>query len=216
MISFHSLNTIIQDILLEARQNNIAESDQLNDTQIEQWIIEYRAFLLKQDIDRGRDINPDYIQSIDNIPITNKNSSNTTMWEDGFLLYKTTIDIPNGIDFHFEDNILSIRDQYGAKIQLMSEKRALMQQSRRYTRRDTVAFKKDKRLFLIGNDVEGSINIRMVAEDPMDPAFGLSADDRYPIPANMVPTLKELIMKKELGYSAKSDKTNDGSDNQSK
>ena len=55
--------------LLELRNSNIAESEQLSRIQIEQWILQYRTVLIKQDIDKGRDINPDYIQDIENIEL---------------------------------------------------------------------------------------------------------------------------------------------------
>jgi hypothetical protein len=42
-----SLNMLIDDILLEARNNNIGESEKLSRHQIELWIKTYRAYLLK-------------------------------------------------------------------------------------------------------------------------------------------------------------------------
>ena len=50
MTKLGALDTIIDDILLELRNNNISESEQINRLQIEQWIIQYRAMLIKQDI----------------------------------------------------------------------------------------------------------------------------------------------------------------------
>ena len=63
-MTFNSLNTIIDDILLIVRDNNISESENLSRIQIEQWIHQYRAYLIKQDLDKGRDINPEYVQTI--------------------------------------------------------------------------------------------------------------------------------------------------------
>ena len=47
-MTFNSLNTIIDDILLIVRDNNISESENLSRIQIEQWIHQYRAYLIKQ------------------------------------------------------------------------------------------------------------------------------------------------------------------------
>lgn len=47
-----TLNQLIDNILLIARNNNIAESEHLSRAQIEKWIIGYRAMLIKQDIDK--------------------------------------------------------------------------------------------------------------------------------------------------------------------
>ena len=69
MAKLGTLNTIIDDIMLILRQNNISESEQLSRIQIESWIHQYRSMLIKQDIDKNRDINPDYIQEITAIPL---------------------------------------------------------------------------------------------------------------------------------------------------
>ena len=58
------LNELVDDVLLEARNSNIAESEKLSRRQIELWIKTYRAFLIKQDIDKGRTVNPLYTQTI--------------------------------------------------------------------------------------------------------------------------------------------------------
>nr|DAM18663.1 MAG TPA: Structural protein [Caudoviricetes sp.] len=42
-----TLNEIIDNILLIARNNNVAESEHLNRAQIEKWVIGYRSMLIK-------------------------------------------------------------------------------------------------------------------------------------------------------------------------
>ena len=59
-----TLNELVQDVLLEARNNQITESEMLSRHQIEIWIKSYRAMLIKQDIDKGRTVNPLYTQTI--------------------------------------------------------------------------------------------------------------------------------------------------------
>lgn len=41
-----TLNQLIDNILLIARNNNIAESEHLSRAQVEKWIIGYRAMLI--------------------------------------------------------------------------------------------------------------------------------------------------------------------------
>ena len=139
MVNFHSLNSIIEDIMLTARDSNISESEQLSKAQVEQWIIGYRATLIKQDVDKGRDVNPDYVQSIDNIAITNTDNSGSQMWIGNSMLCKSTVELPNGVDFHHDDSILSIKDNYGKYIQLTTEQRASLQQNRRYSNKVNVS-----------------------------------------------------------------------------
>ena len=208
MISFNSLNTIIDDIILETRNNYISESESLSKAQVEQWIIQYRSMLIKQDIDKGREINPDYIQEINNISITDKDALGKPLSNSGIWIGKTTIEIPNGIDFHFADSKVSIVDQYDNIIQVTSEARAKMQSKRRYTSNDTWAYERDGLIYLTGQGGVSSITIKGVFENPLDPVFGLTADDRYPMPANMIIPLKELIITKEINIVSLSDDTN--------
>jgi hypothetical protein len=42
-----SLNALIDDILLTARNNAISQSEDLSRAQIESWIHQYRALLIK-------------------------------------------------------------------------------------------------------------------------------------------------------------------------
>nr|DAL58529.1 MAG TPA_asm: Structural protein [Bacteriophage sp.] len=42
-----TLNELVQDVLLEARNNQITESEKLSRHQIEIWIKSYRAMLIK-------------------------------------------------------------------------------------------------------------------------------------------------------------------------
>lgn len=216
MIQFFSLNNIIDDLLLEARSNNIAESESLSRIQVEQWIIQYRSMLLKQDVDKGKEINPDYIQEIVNIPITDKYDNGSYIAVGNVWVGRTTLEIPNGIDFNFEYPILNIYDSYDNMIQMMSEKRAKMQFTRRYTSNNSVAYKKDKRIYVVGQGDVDKVTIRGVFENPLDSLLGLNADARYPIPANMVGPLKELIMTKEMNIVALSDTTNDGANDLTK
>ena len=63
-MTFNSLNAIIDDIYNILRDNNVSESENLSRIQVEQWIHQYRAYLIKQDLDKGRDINESYVQTI--------------------------------------------------------------------------------------------------------------------------------------------------------
>ena len=48
-----TLSNLIDDVMLEARNNNIAESEKLSSHQIHLWIKSYRAMLIKQKLDKG-------------------------------------------------------------------------------------------------------------------------------------------------------------------
>lgn len=187
-MTFNSLNTIIDDIMLELRNSNISESEQLSRLQIEQWIHYYRAFLIKQDIDKGRDINPSYVQT-----------KNVTLTKTGDT-YTSDIKIPKTLDFHFDSGIRSIRDNGGRLIQLGTRLKAELQPIRQYAIYDPIAYMQNDYIKIMSNGTNNitSLEVDVIAEDPTSVNSPYDADSVYPIPANMIPTIKDLIFSKEL------------------
>ena len=111
-MKLNTLNTIIDDILLELRNSSIAESEHISRIQIEQWIHNYRAMLIKQDIDKGRDINPMYVQTLPCIHLDRVECT------PGHIEYVSNIELPKLIDFHFRTGLVSVKDMFGNLIQL--------------------------------------------------------------------------------------------------
>ena len=59
-----TLQNYIDDIVLEARNNNIAESEKLSKHQIALWIKSYRAMLIKQKLDKNEPLDDMFTQTI--------------------------------------------------------------------------------------------------------------------------------------------------------
>ena len=212
MAKLGTLKTIIDDIMLILRQNNISESEQISEIQIESWIHQYRSMLIKQDIDKNRDINPDYIQEITAIPLDIVDRHGSSEFEGGDKILVTSIDIPKSIDFHFKSGIVSVSDLFGNEIQLMGEKRSNMQKYRKYTFYNYSAFRKGDRIYINGPGDIQAVNIRGIFENPTDISSYDIENDIYPIPSNMIPVLKELIFSKEFKLNLITDKENNSTD----
>lgn len=211
MANLGTINTIIDDIMLILRNNNISESDSLSRIQIEQWINHYRSILIKQDVDKGRDVNPSYVQHIESIDLDIAPYGVTTLEERNNILV-TSISIPNTIDFHHKSGISSISDPMGNEIQLMTEKRSNMQKYRKYTYYNYSAFLKGGKIYINGPGDITKINVSGIFENPSDIPGYNSNIDQYPVPYNMIPVIKELIFSKEFKLNLPSDKTNDSND----
>lgn len=196
MKRFFTLRTIIDDILLTYRNNNISESEDLSRAQIEQWIHGYRAMLIKQDLDKGRDVNPTYVQTMDDLELMEiphvESPQHSTCTR-----YRTVKPIPKPIDLHNGIGIISVTDLHDSTIQHMSRTRAHWQKYRKYTSKDYTWFYEPEHLFVDGYGPLKYIKIRMIAEDPTQ--LGLDQDEPYPLPVDKLPALKALIMEKELG-----------------
>lgn len=192
-IELNSLNAIIDGIFLQLRDNNISESENLSRIQVEQWIHQYRTLLLKQDLDKGRDINPQYVQILG--PLHISKISNCS----GGFLYKSDKELPKFIDLHFGTGLVWVKDMEGNLIQVGSETKAKYQLARKYTCNDYIAYQKGDHLYLGGPGFLEWVQIGGILEDPTEAGDCFDYDDTpYPIPANLIPTLKNLIFSKEL------------------
>lgn len=208
-MKLNTLNTIIDDILLELRNSNISESEHISRIQIEQWINNYRAMLIKQDIDKGRDVNPMYIQTIKCIHL------NRVECIPGHYEYVSDIEIPKLIDFHFKSGLIAVKDMYGNLIQIGSETKMKYQKYRKYTCKDYIAYLRNNKLYVEGgnNQLEW-VEADVILENPFDAGECFDPDQPYPAPAHMIPTIKDLIFSKELNIMPKmpSDETNNSRD----
>lgn len=222
MITFGSIYNLVDDIHGIIRDNTISESETISDLQIEFWINQYRSLLLKQDLDKGRSTNPDYIQEINSIPliVEDYNSTNSGITTNKYR-YRTSIQIPKTLDLHFDNAITSITDMLNNQIQFTTEQRATWQKYRKYTSDNAVAYLSNGYLYVEGNQLLEYIKLRGVFEYPNEAIIAqkkiqnkpevVDPNDKYPIPANMLTTLKSMILKNELAIetSTTSDKTND-------
>lgn len=208
-MKLNTLNTIIDDILLELRNSSISESEHISRIQIEQWIHNYRAMLIKQDIDKGRDINPMYVQTIKCIHLSRQECV------PGHFEYISDITLPKLIDFHFRTGLVSVKDMFGNLIQLGSEFKMKLQKFRKYTCKDYIAYLKDNRIYVEGdsNQLE-YIEADVILENPADASECFDPDQPYPAPAHMIPTIKDMIFNKELNIMLKmpTDNSNNSND----
>lgn len=204
-VTFNSLNAIIDDVLLIYRDSEISESEKLSRIQVEQWIHQYRALLIKQDIDKGREINPDYIQTFG--PLHISKVSNCT----GGYNYISDEELPKFIDLHFGSGLVAVKDMDGDLIQVGTETKAKYQTSRKYTCNDYIAYLKNNHLYILGPEHLEYVKIEGILEDPTQAGDCFDRDDTpYPVPANMIPTIKQMIFERELNIMSQmpSDDTN--------
>lgn len=223
MIKFVSLDSLIRDMLETVRGSNVTGSENISENQIEKWIHEYRAVLLKQDMDKGRGIiNQAYIQEIPSIEIQAVDSSESILpyIRSGVLVFRTSVQIPKTIDFKYKSGIMSVSTLDDKEIQLVQHKRAEWQQYKKYTSTDSLAYLKNNYLYIYHPSMLTHVKVRGIFEVPTEiyymsiPSISTPTDIRsmaYPIPIDIIPALKALIMKQEFGTTLASpqDTTND-------
>lgn len=195
-MEFISLRVLIYDLLRTIRASQISDDEPISERQLESWIHHYRAKLVKQDLDKGKYPNPNYIQEY-----CNSDGTALKLEPDELetkTVYKTELQIPNTIDLNYKYGITSIEDVEGNKIQLVPKSRINWQEYKKYTKDSTLAYLQDRYIYLHNpNDLQ-YIRVWGIFELPTE-ILGYDLDDKYPIPADKIDTLKNMILKNELG-----------------
>ena len=216
-MTLFSLNSIIDDILLIVRNNNISESEDLSRAQIEEWVNHYRAMLIKQSVDKGYDLDQSCFQEIgplklEKITINDiDNPKGCNCHACPWYKYKTIDKVPKPICFHFGNGFISVTDLHDETIQEMSKTRRHYQWFRKYTNHEYTYYYMPDYIYIQGCDALRYIKVTGIFEDPTE--AGYDADDQYPVPADMIPMIKQMIFNNELKFmlSRPSDDKNDAS-----
>lgn len=214
MIEQVTLNTIITDLLSVIRGSNVTRSEPISKRQLEAWVHQYRALLIKQDMDKGKMPNPDYIQEISDLKLEVVDRTFGTSFLSETYLLRTEEEIPKTIDLNFKAGFTYVGTMDGKEIQFVPEGRVTWQQYKKYTKDYNLAFLRNERIYLYNVSPITYITVRGIFEVPTE-IDNADLDSPYPIPINIIPTLKEMILKNELGIIAQAptDITNDSKHN---
>lgn len=211
MITFVTLNTITTDLLNIIRGAQVTQSEPISKRQLEAWAHEYRALLLKQDLDKGKMPNPDYIQTIQALELEEVDESEGSIASD-MKTFRTKIQVPNTIDLNFKPGFTYIGTINGREIQFSPESRARWQEFKTYTKNDPIAYLKGGYLYVHNDKNLRYITVRGIFEvppevshlnNPNETITDVTENSPYPIPINIIPVLKEMILSKELGIEVK-------------
>jgi hypothetical protein len=211
-MNFVSLSTIVEDLLLIVRGSKLAASEKISKRQIEAWIHQYRALLIRQQVSSGDNINPDYIQTIPSIELVPIDSAgNITTIESGTSLYRTSSKIPKTVNMRGISGITFIGTLNKKRIQLVPGHRAEFQLYKKFTPMESIAYLEDEYIYLINQKGIRYITLRGIFENPVDAALydnstmtaqTYTVDSIYPIPINLIPALKQLILEREIGIES--------------
>lgn len=200
-----SLRTIIDDILLIVRNNNISESEDLSRAQIASWVIQYRAYLAKkqaeQDEQTGDDTEPsDTINSTTIGPLELEDCNNSA--EDdccGYMFKKTKEKVLTTEGS--ESDIISVYDQNYCPIQYMYNQRKHFHRFRRYTYNEPTCWFDNGYIYIEGSNLDNIESIYVTGN--IDPEGYADGEDDVTIPGWMIPDIKKAIMTNELAFMLK-------------
>lgn len=191
-----SLKSIIDDILLIVRNNNISESEDFSRAQIANWVLAYKAFLAKKqkedEEDRGEDEGDESLyKTIGPLKLEQVKSL------DGNCLFtkKTIEELPELLS-NSPANIISVFDEEGCPIQYMNDKRRHFQYYRKYTFGEMTWYYDNGYIY-----IQGLVDLGQLKYIWVTGIFTDSEDedeDSIQIPGWMVPQIKQMIMQNEL------------------
>lgn len=211
-IEFVSLAAIIQDLLWLIRGSEVTQSESISWRQIENWIHQYRATMIKRDLDKNKYPNPDYIQEIQALKMIVVNRADDSTIPTGKLLLKSELQLPKTIDFNYSQGFTYIGTLDGKELQLVPQSRVKWQKEKEYTSTQPLVFYKNRHLYIENDFVIEYLSVRGIFEVPnevgnfVNPYTNLpefTIDSAYPIPITMLPGLKDLILQKELNVMVK-------------
>lgn len=195
-----SLRTIIDDIMLIVRNNNISESEDLSRAQIMSWVMHYRALLIKQKQQENAFEDSWFdeclTKTVGPIEITNEENHEVN----GPFVKSAATEIK---DLLYDDptNIISVTDESGCPIQRMHSIRRHFHYFRKYTPAEFTWDWKDGKLIFQGCvdfDRFKYVWLKYISSDE-----DAESEDDIKIPGWMVPLIKDNIFKNELSFMIK-------------
>lgn len=196
-----TLRSIVDDILLMIRNNNVSESEDFSRAQIALWVLAYKAAILKRKQDKDKesgkddeDEDDDIMKTIGPIELVDEESLDNTC-----LYRKRTKEKVPELSGSSDCSIISVQDQEGCPIQKMNEKRRHFHFFRKYTFGELVWWYENEYVYL-----EGLVDLNRLRYIWISGVFtGADEDtdeDEVKIPGWMIPDIKQMIIKNELGF----------------
>lgn len=208
-MNMFSLRTLIDDILLIVRNNNISESEDLSRDQIASWILQYKAYFAKKENEKdeqdGDDDEPDETLSstIGPIQLIYDPEAKLCACDPASKCHniiKRTKDVIHTIEGS-PDDIISVHDISGCVIQYMHKMRRHYHNFRRYTYAEPTCWFDNGYIYIQGDGID---NIDYIYIDCIpDPLQYADDEDQVNIPGWMIPDIKLAIMRNELGFMLK-------------
>ena len=196
-----TLRSIVDDILLMIRNNNVSESEDFSRAQIALWVLAYKAAILKrkqdQDKEAGKsdeDEDDDIMKTIGPVELVDEESLDDTC-----LYRKRTKDKLPELSGSSDCSIISVQDQEGCPIQKMNEKRRHFHFFRKYTFGELAWWYEDEYIYLEGLTDLNRLRYIWVSGVFTGADSNVDEDD-VKIPGWMIPDIKQMIIKNELGF----------------
>lgn len=201
-----TLNQLIYDLRNILRGGAlVSDDDPISDRQLEFWINNTRATLIRQQLDKGQTLSDNITQTIDCFDVELDDTSLNTNLPSGCYIVKSKNPIPTPIEVSDRDLLLKVSAPEIGSIPYSLYPEAAMPYSdyNPFGKRVIKAYLRQG--YIIIKNVPSNltkVSISLVAADPTEvgkynscsgtPCF--TRDSRYPINAHMVEVMKRMII----------------------
>lgn len=196
-----TLRSVVDDILLMIRNNNVSESEDFSRAQIALWVLAYKNAILKKRQDKAKEDkknddadDDDVIKTIGPLELIDEKPLDDTC-----LYRKRTKEKLPELSGSSDCSIISVQDQEGCPIQMMNEKKRHFHFFRKYTFGELAWWYENEYIYL-----QGLVDLNMLRFIWVTGMFTDSDNDAdeddIKIPGWMIPDIKQMIIKNELAF----------------
>ena len=196
-----TLRSVVDDILLMIRNNNVSESEDFSRAQIALWVLAYKNAILKKRQDKAKEDkknddtdDDDTIKTIGPLELIDEEPLDNTC-----LYRKRTKEKLPELSGSSDCSIISVQDQEGCPIQIMTEKKRHFHFFRKYTFGELAWWYENEYIYLQGLTDLNMLRYIWVTGVFTDSDKDADEDD-IKIPGWMIPDIKQMIIKNELAF----------------
>ena len=199
-------NELVFDLLNIARGGLQGADEHISEAQVSFWIDNVRARLIRNDLEKRRSMNPDIIQTLGCVDVSQVDASSCGCINTECEVITTDALVPRPLEVGSRNLITSVGpiNLTDPRYNLVPYERAIWANPNKYSYKIPVAFQHDGYIYIIGEDVESleKINIQGIFETPADVKTFITCsgdtcyddDQPYPIARYMIEDLKKMIL----------------------
>lgn len=201
---------IIFDLLSIARAGKVVDDEHITPAQVGFWVDNMRAKLIRQDIDKGRSINPDIVQHISCLDLQQVDQSDCPgCVETGCVMLRSVQQLPTMIETKQRNLITRIGPINLASpgYSIIPYERSFWSGHNKFTKNMTKVFIKNRYVYVITTKFIKKISVSGVFAYPEElgnystcagtPCYNAQTD-YYPISNHMIEDLKQMILQADF------------------
>lgn len=203
-----SLNQIVFNLQNLVKGGFLSDDENLSQEQMK-FIVNYvRSVVIKRDVDKEKQLDPELIQDLGCVPVTMIDKAECcpeiTV---GCNILRSDDKIPQVLSFNHRSGITFVGDvDGGTQYQRSNYSTIIWSQYNPITFKLPMYFHKDGYIYVTGRDRSDKIRVRGMFSDPReaakfntcdgDPCY--TDDSKYPVASWMIPVINDIIIKNEL------------------